>query len=185
MFEDKTETETPKNEEEVTEEETTEETTETEEEETPETTPEEVEELKKKAELADNYKIRAEKAEAKLKKPPVEKKEETRLSDKDVIYLSKTDIHEDDVEEVTKYASSNKVTMKEAHEYLKPILDMRAEERTTAEATNTKTQARGSSKTDGAALLKKAEETGEAPTDEAGIRRMLEAEMDRKKAQAK
>lgn len=185
MDEVKTENETPTNEEEVVEETTTEE------EETPKTlSEEEIAELQKKAELADNYKIRAEKAEAKVKKiPKVEKVEvsEDNLSTKDVLALTSSNISADDYDEVIRVS---KILGKDVNEALqdptlKTILATRAEERTTADATNTTTQARGSNKTDGEALLKKAESGGEMPQDEEGFKKLAEAQMARKKANAK
>ena len=79
-----------------------EETSEEEEEETPKISPEEIEELRKKADLAENYKIRAEKAEKKIKEKPVEVKDEPELTTKDTLALVNAKIHEDDVEEVIK-----------------------------------------------------------------------------------
>tara|TARA_Y100000310_G_C20487062_1_gene717381 strand:+ start:299 stop:856 length:558 start_codon:yes stop_codon:yes gene_type:complete len=74
------------------------------------------------------------------------------LSSKDVIYLAKADIHEEDMDEVLNYAQKNETGVKEAHAYLQPILDKRGEERTTANATTTRSP-RGTSKPDGSKLL--------------------------------
>ncbi len=186
MEEEKTETETPTNDEEVVEETTTEE------EETPKTPSEdEVAELKKKADLADNYKIRAEKAESKLKK---DKKEEVvtppqpsndGLSTKDVLALTEAKVSSEDYDEVVRVA---KILDKPVNEAIKDktlvsILKERVEERTTAAATNTKGGQRGGTKTDGASMLKKAEETGEVPETAEDFTKMAEARIARAKGE--
>ncbi len=177
--------------EEEVEEETTEEKKE---EETPKTlSEEEIAELKKKADLADNYKIRAEKAEKKAKQTQQkeedtkENKEEGALSTKDVLALTGNNISAEDYDEVIRVATILDKDINEALKdpTLKTILDTRAEQRKTAEATNTKEKGKGGTKTDGESLLKKAETTGEVPQDEAGIRAVVEAEMARKKQEAK
>lgn len=118
--------------------------------------------LAKAEELAQNYKIRAEKAErlAKASKevPSTQKQTPTAgdLSQKDVIYLAKADIHDEDFDEVTKYASKNGVTVKEAHEYLKPILAVKDEQRRIANATNTSSSKRGSGKVSSETIIENA-----------------------------
>lgn len=173
------ETETPKNEPEPVEEIATK--TETAEE-TPKISDEEIAELRKRADLADNYKKRAEKAEkeAKASKPKAPSQDD--LSSRDVLYLAKADIHEDDLQEVLDTAKQKGITMSDAHKYLKPILDVRQQERTTALATQTGRGMRGANKTSGEDLLRKAERTGEVPTDDAGLRALAEARLARKKA---
>ncbi|KKL92947.1 hypothetical protein LCGC14_1879570, partial [marine sediment metagenome] len=89
---------------------------------TPKITSEELVELKKKASDGDNYKIRAEKAETKLKestkettkKEVEETKEDSNLSVKDGIVLAKADIHEEDMDEVIDYAKSKSISISEA-----------------------------------------------------------------------
>ena len=96
--------------------------------------------LKKAEELANNYKVRAEKAEAlakQLKQEPEKETPKNDLSQKDIIYLAKSDIHEDDLEEVLEYAKFKKVGVAEAHKMMIPILAVNAEQRKTAEASNT------------------------------------------------
>lgn len=99
----------------------------------------------KNEELANNYKIRAEKAEKGSKEKP-EPKSETGLSQKDVIYLAKADIDEQDLDDVIEYANLKKIPVSEAHKFMNPILKERAEERKTAQATVVKTGNRGASK---------------------------------------
>jgi hypothetical protein len=139
---------------------------------------ESVEEIKtrlaKAEELAENYKIRAEKAER--SKP---KQQEKGLSDRDVIYLAKADIHEEDTDEVVAYAHKMGVSVSEAHKFYQPILRERNEFRLTAQATQTK-GGRGTNKTTGEDLLQRAERTGEVPTDDAGIYALAQARMDRR-----
>ena len=102
---------------------------------------------KKNEELAGNYKTRAEKAEkGEGKKPKVNADEKHELSQKDVIFLAKTDVHEDDFDDVVATAKEKGISVKEAHDYMKPILDSRADKRKTAEATNTKAARRGNKK---------------------------------------
>lgn len=135
----------------------------------------------KAEELATNYKKRAEKAEGELKGLP--KDSQDGLSNKDVLYLAKADIHEDDLDEVLEYARFKKVPVNDAHKQYKAVLDIRAEERKTAAATAAgKGGARGASKVTGEDLLRKAEQTGEVPTDPDKMRELAEARIARKKA---
>lgn len=152
--------------------------------ETPKTpSDEELEKLRKQAELAENYRIRAEKAEKKLKETPVpkeapkEKQEKKGLSDEDLIYIARTDIHDEDLPEVREYAEWKGVSIREAHLKMKPILDERAEERRTAEATNTKSP-RGTSKVSGEKILADAQR-GKLPDadDVAGIDALTSAHL--------
>ena len=174
------------------EQETSEETT-TEEEvtdETPKTlSEEEITELKKKADLADNYKTRAEKAETKLKKSSKPKEEAPKvetpkggLSDEDLIYVAKSDIHDEDLSEVREYAEKHEVSIREAHKYLKPVLDVKTQERKTAEATQTKGGKRGASNISGEAMLKEASQDNMVPEDDKGIEALVAAEMAAKEA---
>ena len=112
-----------------------------------------------------DQKLRAEKAENELKNNKVVPKEEG-LSQKDVIYLAKADIHEEDVDEVVELAKLKKITVAEAHKYMTPILETRAEERKTASATQTKGGARGSVKVTGEDLMAQARKGKLPETDE-------------------
>jgi hypothetical protein len=157
------------------------------EEETPAISKEELETLKAKAAKADELEEknkqlfeRAKKAE-KAKAPS----NEEGLSIKDTLYLAKADIHADDVEEVLELARLKKWDVKQAHDYLKPLLNDRAEERKTAAATQTRGGARGASKTTGEDLLRKAERTGELPDSDEAMRELAQARLNRKKANAK
>jgi len=144
--------------------------TEVEEEESDEQEEESVEELKRRLtkaeELAQNQKLRAEKAERKAK-GSTEIKE--GLSDTDILFLAKTNIHDDDVSDVIRWAKNDGISVKEAYAQFKPILDTRTEERTSASVTHTKGGARGTNKVSGEDLLRKAERTGEVPDTDEGM----------------
>lgn len=129
----------------------------------------------KAEELAENYKIRAEKAEKLAKRKVVEKTTQSGTLDRDIIYITKADIHEDDIEAVSTYASKNDMSMREAHNYLKPIFDINNEKRKTAEATNIGSARKGATKLTGEALLAKAAK-GEFPDSPEDLRRLVEAE---------
>jgi hypothetical protein len=180
MSDEQTVDETTQNEAEtVTEEATTEveDTTENQEEEV------DVEELKKQAKLAENYKIRAEKAEKALKKnKPTESQapSQSEISNKDILYLAKADINPEDVDDVLDYAKLKGITIAEAHKFYKPILNEREEERKTAQATTVKS-GRGSTKNSGEDFLRRAETTGEVPDDPAKMREMIEADFNRRR----
>jgi len=187
MDNENTENETPTNE---GEEETPEQTSE-EEEGTPETpSQEEIDELRKKAELAENYKIRAEKAEKKIKEKPKEeeKKPETEtMSQKDFLALNEHKVTSDDIDEVNRVA---KALDQPVHEALKDpvlqgILSTRAEQRKTAETTQTKTNQRVAQKTNPETVLSKASQ-GHLPNedDDAGIEALAEARMEEKRQRA-
>jgi hypothetical protein len=110
-------------------------------EDTPEETPEELKaRLAKAEELANNYKVRAEKAEKRIKEAPPapvpSEDKEVSLTLKDQIFLSKADIHEDDIEDVLDWAKTKKVSVSEAYKQFKPMLEVRSEERKTAETSN-------------------------------------------------
>lgn len=125
----------------------------------------------KNEELANNYKIRAEKAE-KGKKPandggePSEKKDDKdALSTKDVLTLTKANVHEDDVEWLL---SQRKAVGKDLSALLKDdeinaVLKLRNEKRKTADAANTKPARPGNRKPDGETLKKELLSDGKVP----------------------
>lgn len=96
------------------------------------------------------------------------------LTNKDVLYLAKTDIHADDLDEVVEMARLKKVDVKQAHEFMAPILAKRAEERTTAQATHTRPSARGSSQESPEDFLMKAER-GETVESNEGMQAIFQA----------
>ncbi len=117
-------------------------------------------------------------AEGKIPKEP---KTEARgdLPSEDIIYLSKADIHEDDLKEVVNYSKKMGVSVKDAHTFFKPILKERTEQRKTADVTNTGSSRRSISKPSDADLLKKAQ-GGELPEDPEEIARLMRAKSGKK-----
>jgi poly-gamma-glutamate capsule biosynthesis protein CapA/YwtB (metallophosphatase superfamily) len=134
------------------------------------------EKAKKDAELANNYKIRAEKAEKKNKdgNPTPTKME---LSHIDIIALTKADVAEDDIQEVLDYAEYKKISVKEAlnSTVIKSLLAEKKEERATAEATATKQTRKGSTTQTGSEMLKNAKSKGEVPADKEDMDKLVEA----------
>ncbi len=161
----------------------------------------EVKTLKEKAdkatkseELANNYKIRSEKAEAENKKlkgdggapttPPEEKKDD--LNSKDLYALMENKVSQEDVDEVIK---ASKILNKSIQEVLKDdvmkgILARRVEERKVADATNTGGTKRVSTKITGESLAKDAIK-GEMPDSDEDIDKLVAHEMEVRKKAAK
>ena len=67
------------------------------------------------------------------------------------------------------------ISIKEAYNRYKPVLDVRTEERTTAQVTNTKGGARGTNKISGEELLLKAERGAGVPDTDEGMKALAEA----------
>ena len=131
----------------------------------------EEEKIKKAEELANNYKIRAEKAEGKLKeekKEVIAPKKDDSLSQSDLIAIIKADVAEEDIEEVTVYAKIKNISVADALKtnIIKTVLADKKEERTTAAATNTGNARKGSSRPNPSQLLEQAQKTGELPESE-------------------
>ena len=134
------------------------------------------EKLTKSEELAKNQKIRAEKAEAEAKKlKVVQPKEETKdnLSLKDIRALQ--DVHDDDVEDVQRIAKLYDISIPEAKKLplTQTLLKTKAEERKTAEATNTATSRKGASKVSGEDLHEKFKQGDEIKDED--ISKVIEA----------
>lgn len=142
--------------------------------------------LQKEREARKNQEIRAKKAEDELKRLKAEEEKrrsapsKDNLSTRDVVFLAKTDIHDDDIAEVIEYAQLRKIPVSDAYKFMKPILDVRTEERKTALATQTKGGQRGISKTNPTDILRKAESTGEVPETTEGMQDLFRARMARK-----
>ena len=144
---------------------------------------EESEKGKKAQELADNYKVRAEKAEKELKGSKFEKSDtEPSLTPKDTLALMEAKVTSDDIDEVVRVSKILGKTVAETlkDKTMQTILSERAEERKTAEIAQTGKNQRGSTKTTGADLLDRAEKTGEIPEDDEGMRKIFQAKMARK-----
>lgn len=151
----------------------------------PETTtePEEDDEKVKLTELANNQKVRAEKAEAELNKLKAAKpvlSDKPEISSTDSIFLSaaiaKGTVHEDDVERVQKYARLEGITIKEAlkNDELKAILEVRNEHRKSAEVANVAPSRRGPARITDEVLIERAAK-GDLPESEEDIARLMQA----------
>ena len=146
-------------------------------------TAEEIAELRTKAAKADELEAknkqlyeRAKKAETATKAEP--QASQNGLSTKDVVYLAKADIHDDDVDEVLDYAKLKGISVGKAHEFLKPILAVRTEQRATASAANTSSVRRGASKATGETLLENAK-AGKLPDSDDDIARLVAAQAEK------
>ena len=134
----------------------------------------------KAQELADNYKVRAEKAE-KLASEKVPSNTET-FSTKDVLALTENKIGSEDYDEVVRIAKILDKPVAEAlkDKTMKTILETRAEERRTAATAHIGGGARGSAKVSGEDLLATAQRTGIVPETDDGMRALFRAKMERK-----
>lgn len=162
------------------------------------TTPEEsyeesVEEIKarlaKAEELANNYKIRAEKAERKSKIEEKEQKSEVInkeipqvASTVDLYALSEAKVPIEDIADVEDYAKYKKISIAEALKTpaLKSILQDKQEQRTIALATNTGGSKRSSGRLSDEALLERASK-GVLPEDDETIQRLVKLQFSKKK----
>ena len=142
-------------------------------EESEEESPEELKaRLAKAEELANNYKIRAEKAEKKVKEVP--QTNESGFSIKDTIALSRIDV--DDIDDVVEAAKVLKIPVHQAvnHKVVKTILEDKAEQKRTAEATNVTNTRRGPTKLSDDALIANAN-AGKLPEADEDIQRLFKA----------
>ena len=103
-------------------------------------------EAEKAKELADNYKKRAEKAEAKSKTPK-STVSTGNLSAQDLLALTKANIEADDLDEVLDYAKYKDVSISEAlkSSVVKATIAEKVEHRNSAAAVNTGTSRRANS----------------------------------------
>jgi len=148
----------------------------------PEESPEDLKaRLKKAEELANNYKVRAEKAEAKAKGGEKTAKIDTSLSTKDVLALSKANIDDEDLDEVLEYASYKKMPIHEVLKspILKATLAQKAEERKSAAAVNTGSTRRAGNTTSDERLLADARK-GVLPDSPDDIARLARLKLQRK-----
>lgn len=136
--------------------------------------------LKEKAEAAKEWetkfndqKVRAEKAESKIK----ESKEDS-LSAKDILALNQSGVHAEDIDEVLDFAKYKKTSIVDAlkNPTLKTILSEKQAQRETALATNTRKSQSANDKT-GETLLNQASD-GKVPTDDDGINELARARME-------
>ena len=112
--------------------------------------------LAKAEELANNYKIRAEKAERHGKKDVVETpRNQTTNSLEDTYALIRANVPQEDISDVREYAQFKGISIAEALNTgaVRSILAEKSEQRTVANATNTGTSKRSSGKISDEALL--------------------------------
>ena len=131
---------------------------------------------RKSDELANNYKIRAEKAEKLAKQAKPQTNSNTSgFSTLDIIALSKSDINDEDYEAVTKFAKMEGITVRDAlkNDELKAILGVRNEKRTVAQASHSGANRRSTTKISDDSLVNKASK-GELPESDDDIRRLNE-----------
>lgn len=136
-----------------------------------------------KAELiAKDQKLRAEKAERELKERGEKPASTDSLSPKDYLALQESKVTSEDFDEVVRVAKILGKPINEAlkDSTMKTILDTRNEERRTAAAAHIQGGARGTSKVKGEDLLAKAEQTGEVPETDEGMRELFRAKLARK-----
>lgn len=163
-----------------------EETTETNDEEVEETTDEEEgedvqSELERLRKENHTLKIQKGKLKAKQERNTVVPDAKTaELSQADILALAKSDIHEDDIDRVTKFAKMEGITVKDAlaNEDMQAILERRAEGRKVAAASNTGGSAPSSADISGDALLANARQ-GKMP-DAKDLDALFAAEKKRK-----
>lgn len=135
---------------------------------------------KEKQELDEKNKklyARTKEAESKVKEPVTD-----GLSAKDFLALKDANITAEDFDEVQEFARYKKISIAEAlgNRTLKNILSERADERKTAQATETRSP-RIAHKITGEDTLRKAENTGEVPESDDAMRSMLQARLERRK----
>ncbi len=142
-------------------------------------------ELAKLKEIAENQRIRAEKAEKELKERKVEKPtpREDYLSQSDMIALIKEDIEDDGlIDEVKTFAKLKNITVKEAlkSSVMRAVIAERKEELATAEATAIGNKRSGGRAETPEELISKARSGNVSETDD-GIARLVEARFQSKR----
>lgn len=125
-------------------------------------------------EFKDGKWVKPEKKETQSKvEPKTISKSEPKLSVQDFYSLTKNNISEEDIEDVTEFATFKKISISEALKSptLKAILSEKAEKRSIAEATHTGTSTRGTAKVSDETLLSNARK-GIMPEKEEDIARL-------------
>lgn len=102
------------------------------------------------------------------------------LSPADLVAVMNARVHEDDMERVERFAISEGITIREAvrNPEMKAILDVRAEQRNTAVATNVENVRRGVTKVSGDALIARAQ-SGNIPDSDDEIASLIQAKYKR------
>lgn len=140
----------------------------------------ESERAKKSEELANNYKIRAEKAEseAKAKEAKEVKVEPTPINDSltqsDLLAIVRANIADEDIDEVRDYANLKHISVSEAlkSSVVKTILSEKDEERKTANATSTGNARKGSERQTPSQLLENAKK-GILPDSDEDLEKLI------------
>lgn len=114
---------------------------------------------------------RAKKAEMERKVAP-----SASLSSSDLLAVTNAKVHEDDIEQVERFAKAEGLSIKEAlkHADLKVILDLHDEQRLIAESTNISNVRAGISQVRDESLLESAS-AGKIPTNDLDIERLIAA----------
>lgn len=139
-------------------------------------------ELEKAKQIAENQRIRAEKAEAKAKaRTAQEEQSNNSLNAGDMMAIKNADLDPQDMDLVEKFARDNNISLREAlaHPHAKAILAYEAELRTTAIASNVDGVRRGTIKVTDDTLLQNAS-ANKLPTTEDDIERLVSAKMKQK-----
>lgn len=135
----------------------------------------------KMKELAENQKIRAEKAEKKAKegiKIEVQETKTSATSTEDLYALMKADVPQEDIADVKEYAQFKGISIAEALKTgaVRSILAEKQEQRTVSLATNTGNSKRSSGKISDEALIANAN-AGKLPESDADIARLVALKM--------
>lgn len=129
----------------------------------------------KAEEVANNQRIRAEKAE-KANKKPAPSQDATALTLADQVAIVKANVHEDDIERVERYAKAEGMSVRDALKdpEMKAILDLRMEQRNIAGAANVSNTRRSAARITDTDLLKQAA-AGKIPETDYDIARLIAA----------
>lgn len=145
--------------------------------------------LKKAEEIAENQRIRAEKAEQQLKalkNKPAEKENSKKqgFDLKDIRALQ--DVPDEDVDDVTEYAKFKGISIAEAKKspVVQTLLKTRAEERATAQAANTGVMRKGATKVSHETILNDFNNGVVSEKDE-DVQKLVEAQLAARRARAK
>lgn len=135
-------------------------------------------ELEKARQIAENQKIRAEKAEAKLKTNTSTGRGETSkmdgMSPMDLIAITKANLDEEAIREAMDYAKFKKISIAEAIKSpaVKATIQLIEENKRVAEAANTGSARRGTSKISDESLIENARK-GILPDSDADMKRLV------------
>ena len=139
--------------------------------------------LAKAEELANNYKVRAEKAEKQSREVP---SEYGNLNPRDAVILAKADVDPEDIETVIDYAGFKKQSISAIlkDSAMQTILKTNAEERKSAAATAINPPGRQAPRETVESILQAASQ-GQLPESDEGIERLTEARIAAKIARSK